>query len=165
MIFRLDSNGVVAGYPKPIVDEFPGLPSDIDAALYWEGYLRWGTGHEPVYVHEPARTYFFKGEHYWRYEDKGLIDTYPRKIRDHWTGVPNDLDAAMVYGINGKTYFFKGKSSMLGNICSLWFCDKYYFREYQIISTICGYFIIKVASLILCCMSMPVWYCGKLTGT
>ena len=30
---------------------------------------------------------------------------YPRKIANSWTGVPDDLDAALVY--KGKTYFFK----------------------------------------------------------
>ena len=30
---------------------------------------------------------------------------YPRRISDSWGGVPNSLDAALVY--KGKTYFFK----------------------------------------------------------
>lgn len=33
---------------------------------------------------------------------------YPKKISDGFQGIPSDVDAAMVWGGNGKIYFFKG---------------------------------------------------------
>ena len=55
------------------------------------------------------RTYFFKGDKYWRYDDKKhRIDYgYPRNI-SVWKGVPSNIDAAMRWR-NGRSYFFKGR--------------------------------------------------------
>lgn len=33
---------------------------------------------------------------------------YPKDISEGFTGVPDNLDAAMVWSGNGKIYFFKG---------------------------------------------------------
>lgn len=33
---------------------------------------------------------------------------YPKKIRNHWLGVPDNLDAAFTWNVNGEVYFFKG---------------------------------------------------------
>ena len=67
----------------------------MDAALEWPGN---------------GRTYFFKGEEYWRYNwNNERIDYgYPRKISKAWLNVPNDLDAALQW-TNGRTYFMKGR--------------------------------------------------------
>ena len=57
------------------------------------------------------RTYFFKGSHYYRFNDTTLqVDTgYPRLIKEYWQGVPNDLDTVF-HSSNGQTYFFKGNN-------------------------------------------------------
>ena len=77
-------------------------------------------------------TYFFKGDKYWKFKNKKAQDGYPKKIgttfmimrRYHlkslnnlysnfvpiakgFDGIPNNLDAAFVWGGNGKIYFFK----------------------------------------------------------
>ena len=55
------------------------------------------------------RTYFFKGSHYYRFNDTTLqVDTgYPKLITEYWRGVPSDLDTVF-HSSNGQTYFFKG---------------------------------------------------------
>ena len=70
------------------------LPTDLDAALEWPGN---------------GRTYFFKGNKYWRYNWRfNYVDRgYPRSIADAWLGVPDDVDGAQQWK-NGRTYFFKG---------------------------------------------------------
>lgn len=54
-----------------------------------------------------GKTYIFKGDKYWRFNDKGLVSGYPKKISSTWRGLPDNIDAAFTYE-NGKTYFFKG---------------------------------------------------------
>ena len=75
-----------------------GLPKELhnmDAAVEWPGN---------------GRTYFFKGEDYWRYnwKTRTIDQGYPRKIAKAWLDVPNDLNAALQWK-NGKTYFLKGR--------------------------------------------------------
>lgn len=75
------------------------LPDDLigmDAAVEWPGN---------------GRTYFFKGDRYWRYGSwysKRLDPGYPKKISAAWLGVPDGLNAALQWK-NGKTYFLKGR--------------------------------------------------------
>ena len=56
-----------------------------------------------------GRTYFFKGDQYWGYDDRiWKIDlNYPRKISSAWKRVPNNVDAAL-QSRDGVTYLFKG---------------------------------------------------------
>ncbi|XP_071855385.1 uncharacterized protein [Apostichopus japonicus] len=83
---------IAAGYPKPICDVFIGIPSNLDAAVFW------GNG----------KTYFFKGDQYWRTSGTSPDSGYPKQISAAWHGLPNDIDAAVVWEPNGKGYFFKG---------------------------------------------------------
>lgn len=75
------------------------LPDDVigmDAAVEWPGN---------------GRTYFFKGDRYWRYGSwysKRLDPGYPKKISAAWLNVPDGLNAALQWK-NGKTYFLKGR--------------------------------------------------------
>ena len=82
--------------PYPISRiNMPGELKNMDAAVAWPGN---------------GRTYFFKGENYWRFNwfKKSVDRGYPRKISKAWLGVPNDVNAALQWK-NGKTYFMKGE--------------------------------------------------------
>lgn len=71
-----------------------GLPMDLkdmDAAFIWG---------------RNSKTYFFKGDKYWRYDGRKIDYGYPRSIRV-WKGLPAKINAAMKWR-NGKTYFFTG---------------------------------------------------------
>lgn len=71
------------GYPHSLVELGTSLPQDgIDTAVRWESV---------------AKTYFFKGNQYWRYnEEKRTVDTgYPRSI-SVWKGVPEAPQGAFV---------------------------------------------------------------------
>ena len=52
---------------------------------------------------------FYTGDKYWRFDaDKTPSLGYPKSIQEGFPGVPSNLDAAFVWGGNGKIYFFKG---------------------------------------------------------
>jgi len=53
-----------------------------------------------------GRTYFFKGNKYWRYYGGRIDYGYPKSI-SVWKGLPDKIDAAMKWR-NGKSYFFVG---------------------------------------------------------
>ena len=92
--YQYYGNRLIQG-PRPI--EHYGLPanlSNMDAVLIWGGN---------------GRTYFFKGNKYWRYDDRvNKVDLdYPRDISSTWKNVPDNLDTATQWH-DGLTYFFKG---------------------------------------------------------
>ena len=99
------SHTMDSGYPKQIHGPWPGVPGDLDAAIY-AGYSSGSFNN---------KLYFFKGNQYWRWniETDAMSDGYPKLIKNGWPGIPNNLDAA-VYGgrsdthRNNKLYFFKG---------------------------------------------------------
>ncbi|KAI4816340.1 hypothetical protein KUCAC02_008667 [Chaenocephalus aceratus] len=95
-------NNVEEGYPRPISDF--GLPLEvIDAAFVW--------------LHN-EKTYFFKDNLYWRYDDhlRRMDLGYP-KDSSLWKGLPPKLDDAIRWSdgqhyaflSEGSSYFFKGK--------------------------------------------------------
>lgn len=76
-----------------------GLPAelrDMDAAIAFPGN---------------GQTYFFKQDKYWKYdqENRKIVPGYPKLIKQHWQGVPNNIDAALQTP-EGETYFFKGQN-------------------------------------------------------
>jgi len=92
-VWKFMAGGPAAGYPKPISEEFPGLPNDLDAAFVWSGNNRY---------------YFFKGGEYYRVSNlaSGVDQGYPRPI-SAWRLPVSSIDAALKYA-NGRTYFFSG---------------------------------------------------------
>ncbi|KAL8561335.1 hypothetical protein ACOMHN_040413 [Nucella lapillus] len=87
--YRLNDYGIDEGYPRKILADWE-IEGPVDCTLHWDnGY-----------------TFIFKGEFYWKFYNMNLI--YFRKISEGFKGVPNDVDAAFVWGGNGKTYFIKG---------------------------------------------------------
>lgn len=98
--FDMAANTADERYPRDRNSElWPGIPGGkvpvIDAAFSW------GDSHG----------YFFVGDQYYRYNiDKDEVDDgYPKKIKDHWKGVPFDrIDAAFYAEGKGKVYFFRG---------------------------------------------------------
>lgn len=98
---RLTGSEMDAGYPKPIADNWHGLPVEfeegIDAAF-------WRKSNNKIYM--------FKGDQYVRMTDTTVDAGYPKPIAGNWTGLPSDfesgIDAAFMHGGNGKIYMFKG---------------------------------------------------------
>ncbi|XP_032901731.1 vitronectin-like [Amblyraja radiata] len=96
--YELDKKGVVAGYPKQILDVWD-VQGPIDAAF--------------TRINCEGKTYLFKGMMYWRFNDGIMEEGFPRPIKDGFPGIPTQLDAALAIpasGIHGKeqVYFFKG---------------------------------------------------------
>lgn len=82
------------GYPKKIVEDWPGVTFDrIDAAI--------NCGADAIY--------FFSGNQYMRFNmDKHQVDEgYPKKIAEGWPGVTFDRIDAALYWAEGKVYFFR----------------------------------------------------------
>ena len=113
---RLTKVGEMAsGHPRRISDDWPGLPSNIDAALYWAPVVSYRDvdGVRRRTITRTSRTYFFRGSQYWRYENMRLLAGYPKSISSGFRGLPDNIDAAFVWGANDKTYFIKGTSKLV----------------------------------------------------
>ncbi|KAK5868576.1 hypothetical protein PBY51_009576 [Eleginops maclovinus] len=96
--FELDKKTVLPGYPKLIKDVW-GISGPIDAAF--------------TRVNCKGKTYIFKGNKYWRFDNGVLDEDYPRDISVGFDKIPDHVDAAFALpapGHNGreKVYFFKG---------------------------------------------------------
>nr|XP_061797431.1 vitronectin-like [Nerophis lumbriciformis] len=104
--FELDQKTVLPGYPKLIKDVW-GISGPIDAAF--------------TRVNCHGKTYMFKGNQYWRFDNGVLDQDYPRDISVGFDNIPDHVDAAFAlpaHSHNGreKVYFFKG--------------DQYYIYEF-----------------------------------
>ncbi|KAB1255487.1 Matrix metalloproteinase-17 [Camelus dromedarius] len=86
-------NNVEEGYPRPISD-FGLPPGGVDAAFSW--------------AHND-KTYFFKDQLHWRYDEhtRRMDPGHPARSPP-WRGVPSTLDDAMRWS-DGAAYFFRGK--------------------------------------------------------
>ncbi|XP_051014024.1 vitronectin [Acomys russatus] len=97
--YELDETAVRPGYPKLIQDVW-GIEGPIDAAF--------------TRINCQGKTYIFKGSQYWRFEDGVLDPDYPRNISEGFSGIPDNVDAALAlpahrYSGRERVYFFKGK--------------------------------------------------------
>lgn len=82
-----------SSYPHSIASEFPGVPSNLDAAFVWSGN---------------GKPYFFKDDKYYRFTRGSMVDAgFPRSIAA-WKGLPKKIDAAFSNRGNSRTYFFSG---------------------------------------------------------
>ncbi|XP_067864630.1 vitronectin a [Heptranchias perlo] len=98
--YELDKHSIVPGYPKLIEDVW-GMRGPIDAAF--------------TRVNCEGKTYIFKGDAYWRFDNGIMEDDFPRTITTGFPGIPTGIDAALAVpasNIDGKerVYFFKGSS-------------------------------------------------------
>ena len=71
------------------------LNTIIDTAFVWQ---------------DDNQLYFFKGENYWKYDDKKqmMAENYPKKINSFWGRIPKSIDAVFTSIYDNNTYFFKG---------------------------------------------------------
>ncbi|CAH1249103.1 MMP17 [Branchiostoma lanceolatum] len=88
------------GRPQPLLikHRWPGLPGNVNAA---------------VTSYYTKRTYFFKGDRLWRYNDNILDSNFPIKIKG--TGLPKNPDAALVWGPKNRIVIFRGKKFWVWN--------------------------------------------------
>ncbi|XP_078291458.1 matrix metalloproteinase-17 [Panthera onca] len=86
-------NNVEEGYPRPVSD-FGLPPGGVDAAFSW--------------AHND-KTYFFKDQLYWRFDEhtRRMDPGHPARSPP-WRGIPSTLDDAMRWS-DGAAYFFRGK--------------------------------------------------------
>ena len=84
---------VDAGYPYPISKGWAGIPDDIDAVTTDFKY----------------NTLFFKGQLVYKFDDvlRNVAQGYPKKIRDVFPGLVNNIDTAFRSYFDGNMYFFK----------------------------------------------------------
>jgi hypothetical protein len=89
--WKLLPDGFASGYPRLISDEWPGVPSNIDAATATDRGL----------------VYFFKGDRFWTYGGIGK-SVHKSAISVGWPGVPTNVDG-VTWGGQSVFYFFKGE--------------------------------------------------------
>ena len=51
----------------------------------------------------------YAGDKYWKFSNMRPLYGYPKEITMGFPGIPSNIDAAFVWGKNGKIYFFKGE--------------------------------------------------------
>ncbi|XP_054724894.1 matrix metalloproteinase-2-like [Uloborus diversus] len=93
-LWRLNHQGLTKAYPV----EISRLWNDTKLKVV-----------DAVYERTDTKIVFFSGNQYWLFDTVTKVPGYPRPLTD--LGLPPDLkriDAAMVWGYNGKTYLFAG---------------------------------------------------------
>lgn len=94
-LWRIGEQGIYEGYPAEITRLF-NLPSGIDHV-------------DAVYERPNKKIVFFIGREYYVFNANILEAGYPKPLS--YLGLPPSLekiDGAMVWGHNGRTYFFSG---------------------------------------------------------
>ncbi|PSN44382.1 hypothetical protein C0J52_10927 [Blattella germanica] len=95
-IWRIGDNGLYAGYPAETHRMWNDLPKNY-------------THIDAVYERGDKKIVFFIGKKYYLYNGNQLEWGYPKPLT--YLGLPESLekvDGAMIWGHNGKTYFFSG---------------------------------------------------------
>jgi hypothetical protein len=107
---------VEAGYPKPIVGNWPGFPSAFAAGV-----------DAAVWSDTNKRIYFFKGSQYIRVDPAAGWQVevgYPKAITGNWPGFPgpfaNGVDSGLWSEGNKRIYFFKGTRYLRVNPSDHW---------------------------------------------
>ncbi|XP_071645712.1 matrix metalloproteinase-2 isoform X1 [Temnothorax longispinosus] len=94
-LWRIGDQGIYEGYPAEISRLF-NLPSSINHV-------------DAVYERPDKKIVFFIGREYYVFDANNLEPGYPKPLT--YLGLPaalQKIDGAMVWGHNGKTYFFSG---------------------------------------------------------
>ena len=104
---KLISTGIAPGYPRPITQDWNGIPDDIDAAFAIEhkNYKRYEMFGEKM----NHAIYFFKGNNVYLYDrsKRQLISGYPKQLEDVFPSVPDYVDSAFFFDTN-KVIITKG---------------------------------------------------------
>lgn len=89
--WKFTLNFILVEGPHLICDRWPDVPDHVDAAFtYWNNV-----------------TYFLKGPNMWKYIQN---EKHKRSqlIAYGFPGIPNDINAALMWTGDGKIYFFRG---------------------------------------------------------
>jgi Hemopexin len=99
---RLTETTVDRGYPKPIADNWHGLPPEFEAgidAAFWRK--------------SNGKIYLFKDNQYVRLTETTVDRGYPKPIADKWEGLPTSfqqkIDAAMMRLDTNQIYMFSAR--------------------------------------------------------
>ncbi|XP_077861501.1 stromelysin-3-like [Saccoglossus kowalevskii] len=103
--WQIEEHRVVSGYPKRTSDYWSGLVGDFDAIFTASSWWVWNSNGRQQLA---GKTWFFKGNLVWRFENMIMDNGYPKYISQEFTNLPSNIDAAFEYYGNGQTYFFKG---------------------------------------------------------
>uniref|UniRef100_A0A147BPY1 Putative matrix metalloproteinase n=2 Tax=Ixodes ricinus TaxID=34613 RepID=A0A147BPY1_IXORI len=94
--WRINDNGLNPNYP-------------VEIGVFWYNFPKNLEKIDAVYERPDQNIAFFSGKKYWLFSGNRPLPGYPRPLTD--LGLPatlTHLDAALVWGHNGKTYFFSG---------------------------------------------------------
>ncbi|XP_078515686.1 matrix metalloproteinase-18-like [Lissotriton helveticus] len=100
------------GYPQLITSKWK-LPASIDASIRMQNPAG----------DQDGKIFFFKGDQYWKFDQDQMEAGYPKKIKDGFPGVPDNVDAAFtqpaIIAKSGKVirgerlFFIKGDQYVL----------------------------------------------------